>query len=147
MTLEIIIKYIHFLCIFLIVGALVGEHLLLKARLTRREITRLAKLDSVYGISVIVLLAAGFSLWFWAGPKPADYYSSNWIFLTKLGLFGAVGLLSAYPTMFFLRQRKGDPDDVIELPASIPWLIRAELFLLFLMPLLATAMAQGMGTG
>ena len=144
MTPEILVKYVHFLCIFLIVGALVGEHLLLQPTLTRAQIKRLGVLDSIYGFSVIVLLAAGFTLWFGVG-KPAEFYSANPIFHAKLGLFALIGILSAYPTIFFMRQRKGDPEEVVELPPVIKGLIRAELFLLFLMPLLASLMAKGVG--
>lgn len=144
MTAEILVKYAHFVCVFLIVGALVGEHLLLRPSLTRAELHRLARLDGLYALGVIGVLAAGFTLWFWIG-KPAAFYSDNPLFLTKLGLFGLMGVLSIYPSIFFARQRKGDPAERVTLPAAIVWLVRAELLCLFSMPLLATLMARGIG--
>ncbi len=145
MTIEIIIKYIHFITIFAIVGSLVSEHLLLKDNMTRAEIQRLSIIDGVYGLSTIVLLGAGLALWFWVG-KPAEFYSKNWIFHLKLTMFAALGLLSIYPTIFFLKNRKGEnTEELVAIPNTIKWMLRLELLLLFLMPLFATLMARGIG--
>ena len=145
MHIEILVKYIHFISIFTIIGALVGEHLLLKPTMTRAEIKRISKLDGAYGVSAILLLAAGFTLWFGVG-KPAAYYSSNWAFLIKLGLFVAVGLLSVYPTVFFMKNRKGEQHESISIPTNIKLFVRIQLGLLFVIPLLATMMAKGLGS-
>ena len=144
MTLEIIIKYVHFLSIFAIVAALSGEHLLLKDQLSRKEIRRISILDTIYGISALTLLLAGLSLWLWVG-KPADFYSKNWIFHLKLTLFIIIGLLSIYPTIFFLKQRKGDETEKVDVPKRVKMMIRLELLLLFIIPLLASLMAKGIG--
>lgn len=144
MTLEILIKYLHFICIFAIISSIVGEHLLLKPQMTREEIKRLAILDAVYGYATILLLAAGFSLWFWVG-KPAEYYSKNWVFHLKIGLFVIVGLLSIYPTIFINKQKKGTKSDLVDVPPSIKYIIRLELLILFIMPLTASLMAKGIG--
>lgn len=145
MTIEIIIKYVHFVTIFGIVGSLVSEHLLLKDKMTRAEIQRLSVIDGVYGLSAIILLGAGLALWLWVG-KPAEFYSKNWIFHLKLGMFVGLGLLSIYPTIFFLKNRKGEStDELVAIPSAIKWMLRMELLLLFLMPLFATLMARGIG--
>lgn len=145
MTIEIIIKYVHFVTIFAIVGSLVSEHLLLREKMTRAEIQRLSVIDGVYGLSAIILLGAGLALWLWVG-KPAEFYSKNWIFHLKLGMFVALGLLSIYPTIFFLKNRKGESaDELVAIPSAIKWMLRMELLLLFLMPLFATLMARGIG--
>ncbi len=144
MTTEILLKYLHFICIFTIVSSIVSEHLLLKPQMTRLEIKRVAVLDSIYGFATILLLAAGFSLWFLVG-KPAEFYSKNWIFHLKIGLFVIVGLLSIYPTRFFNKQKKGEESDLIEVPASIKYMIRLELLILFIIPITASLMAKGIG--
>lgn len=144
MTIEILLKYLHFICIFGIVGALVGEHLLFKTKMTRKELQRMFVLDSIYGLSAVLLLIAGFSLWFLVG-KPADFYSKNPIFHLKIGLFVIVGLLSLYPTVFFMKNRKGEGSEEIEVPKRIIMFIRIELLLLFIMPLFASLMAKGIG--
>ena len=77
--------------------------------------------------------------------KSADYYSQNWIFLTKIGLFSIVGILSIFPSLFLNKQKKGNPDETVQVPKQMVWYIRIELLLLFLMPLFATLMAKGIG--
>lgn len=145
MTLEILLRYMHFISIFGIVGTLIGEHLLLKPSLTRLEIGRLSRIDAIYGLAAVTLLAAGLTLWLGGVGKPTEYYSSNWIFHLKLTCFIAIGLLSIYPTIFFIKQRKGDQSEVIEVPKSIFWMLRLEILLLFIIPFLAGLMSRGVG--
>ncbi|MFZ5973316.1 MAG: DUF2214 family protein [Bacteroidota bacterium] len=145
MTLELFLRYIHFVSIFVIVSTLVSEHLLLKKEMTRAELGRLARIDAVYGFAALSLLAAGLTLWLTGIGKPTVFYSKNWVFHTKLTLFIAVGLLSVYPTIFFLRNRKGNHNEMVNIPQVIFWLIRFELLLLFIIPLLAGLMARGVG--
>lgn len=145
MTTEILLRYIHFISIFVIVGTLTAEHLLLKKQMTRSEIGRIARIDAVYGIAAVSLLAAGLTLWLGSYGKPAIYYNKNWIFHLKIGLFATVGLLSIYPTIFFIKQRKGSPEETVTIPNKIYWMIRIELILIAIIPLLAGLMARGAG--
>jgi putative membrane protein len=145
MSLEIALRYFHFVSIFVIVSTLVAEHLLLKNQMTRAELSRLARIDAVYGIAALVLLGAGLSLWLGSIGKPAEFYSNNWIFITKISLFICIGLLSIYPTIFFIRNRKGQPDEIIKIPNAIFWMLRMELLLVFIIPLLAGLMSKGIG--
>ena len=71
MTIEILLRYLHFISIFAIVSSLVAELQLLKSSLKRKEIERLAKIDGIYGFAVLVVLAAGMSLWLGGHGKPA----------------------------------------------------------------------------
>lgn len=145
MTTEVFLRYIHFISIFAIVGSLVAEHMLLQKELTRGQVARLAKVDAVYGIAAITLLAAGLTLWLGSFGKPAIVYSKNWIFHTKISLFVIIGLLSIYPTVFFLKNRKGNPDEKVQVPSVIFMMLRLELLLLFIIPLLAGLMSRGIG--
>ena len=145
MTTEIILRYIHFISIFAIVSSLVAEHLLLKKELSRADIGRLSRVDAVYGIAALTLLCAGLTLWLGGFGKPSIYYSKNLIFHTKITFFIIVGLLSIYPTIFFIRNRKGNPDEKVSIPSAIFWMLRIELVLLFIIPLLAGLMAHGVG--
>ncbi|MEX2234075.1 MAG: DUF2214 family protein [Cyclobacteriaceae bacterium] len=142
---EILLRYLHFISIFTIVGVLVSEHVLLKKTLPRTEIGRLARIDAVYGIAALTLIAVGLTLWLGGFGKPAVYYTKNWIFHTKLTLFLMVGLLSIYPTVFFLRNRKGNQEELVSVPSAIIWMLRLELLLLLIIPLLAGLMARGLG--
>jgi putative membrane protein len=145
MTIEIILRYLHFISIFAIVSTLVSEHLLLRPTLTRAEVGRLARIDAVYGMAALTLIIVGLTLWLGSYGKPAIYYTKNWIFHTKLTLFLIVGLLSIYPTVFFIKSRRGDPGDVIAIPSAVFWMLRIELFIVFIIPFLAGLMAHGIG--
>lgn len=145
MSLEIALRYLHFISIFTIASTLVAEHILLKHQMTRSELSRLARIDSVYGFAALVLLGAGLTLWLGSIGKPAEFYSKNWIFITKISLFICVGLLSIFPTLFFIRNRKGHPDESIKIPSLIFWMLRMELLLIFIIPFLAGLMSKGIG--
>lgn len=145
MSSEILLRYLHFISIFAIVGSLVSEHLLLKKEMTRSEIGRVARIDAVYGIAALTLLVAGLTLWLSDIGKPAAFYSKNWIFHTKITCFLLVGLLSIHPTVFFIRNRKGNANELVTIPKSIIMMLRMELLLLAVIPLLAGLMAKGIG--
>ena len=87
MTLEIILRYLHFVSIFAIVSSLVAEHLLLKTEMKRVEITRVSRIDAIYGLAAVTLLGAGLTLWLGSIGKPAEFYTKNWIFHTKITCF------------------------------------------------------------
>jgi len=144
MTIEIILRYIHFISIFVIVGTLVSEHLLLKKEMTPNELNRLSRIDAVYGLAALTLLGVGLTLWLGGISKPSIYYTQNWIFILKISLFGVIGLLSAYPTIYFIKKRSS-LEEKIKIPPAIFWMLRLELLLLFIIPLLAGLMARGVG--
>lgn len=146
MIAESIVRYIHFLGIFAIVGSLTIEHLLLKPQMTRAEIRRMSIIDAIYGIGALVAVGAGLTLWFGGVGKVAEFYSKNFVFHTKVTLVVIMAILSAFPTIFFMKNRKGtSPEELVEIPTRIKMLIRIQLFLLLLIPLLATLMARGVG--
>lgn len=145
MNTEILLRYIHFISIFLIAGTLFSEFVLLKKEMTRAEIARLARIDAVYGLAALSLLIAGLFLWLGSYSKPAVYFTRNWIFHAKLSLFLTIGILSIYPTAFFLKQRKGRPDETIAVPSKVFTLLQIELMLLAVIPLLAGLMSRGRG--
>jgi putative membrane protein len=145
MNAEILLRYLHFISVFTIVGTLVSEHILLKQKMTRAELTRLSRIDAVYGLAALSLLAVGLTLWLGGIGKPAVFYSNNWIFHTKISLFALIGISSIYPTVFFLRNRKGNEDELVAVPRSVFWMLRLELVLLAIIPFLAGLMAKGIG--
>ncbi|MEQ8706065.1 MAG: DUF2214 family protein [Phaeodactylibacter sp.] len=144
MIAEALTRYFHFMSILTMVCAIVGEAWLIRPRLQRRVVQQLFVLDSVYGLSALAIVGIGLLLWFGVG-KPADYYSKNWIFHLKLGLFTGMAILSVWPTIFFFRHRKGAAEDWIDVPRRIRLMLRLELALLLLIPLCAALMARGFG--
>lgn len=139
----IIVKYLHFLGILTLFACVVVEHLLVKEQMSPAEIRRVSVVDSVYGLSAGIVLAAGLVLWFVAG-KGSSFYTSNPIFHLKVSLFVVMGLLSIYPTLFFIRQRRVTESSV-NVPKRIKQMLRVQLVIALLLPLLAALMAQGYG--
>ena len=79
MTELVLTRYLHFIAVFAIVGAILAEQFMVRKTMTRGEIKRVAKVDAIYGIGAILVLVAGLLLWFNVG-KPAEFYTKNWIF-------------------------------------------------------------------
>lgn len=144
MLLESIVRYTHFIAIFITVITVFLEWFLLKKVMNRKAILQLSKIDAAYGISVTVAIAAGLTLWLGVG-KPQEFYSENLLFWLKFSLAILLGILSIYPTIYFIKNRKGEKDEMLTVPPLVRKLILAELLLLLSMPLLATLMANGFG--
>ena len=140
---EVLVRYIHFLGIIILSMTLVSEHILLSVDTSAKKFKRLAVVDAVLGVSALVVLTAGLLLWFVVG-KPSEFYSHNWTFHAKLTLFGLIALLSIYPTIFFIKNRNKSIEQVV-IPKALIMVIRLELTLLFIIPLLAALMAHGFG--
>lgn len=144
MIVDLLVRYFHFISLILLIAAVLGQHLILRKDVTRGQVALAQRLDIVYAVMVVIVLLTGFAQWFLVG-KPADFYSSNPVFHAKVTLFLIVGLVSIYPSVFLGRNRKGDANELIAVPGGVIWCVRIELILLFLMPLLASIMARGMG--
>lgn len=140
---ELIVRYLHFVGILLLAAALVGEHLLLASEIGARQFRKIMVLDAVYGGSAGLVLVTGLLLWFAVG-RPAEFYTQNGVFHAKVTLFFVIGFLSIYPTVFFIKNRKNQ-QQIIRLPKRIISVIRIEMALLILIPLLAVLMARGYG--
>ena len=97
--LEFLVKYLHFASIFAIILTVGGELFLIKPLMKRKELQRISRIDSIYGLASIILVAAGLTLWFGVG-KPAEYYTKNWIFHLKWSLFAVVGPFIHSPNYF-----------------------------------------------
>lgn len=147
----ILIPYLHYISIMVLMGSLISEHVVLKPGISAKQIKSLGTIDTIYGISAIVVLATGLLRWFVYG-KGSDYYLSNPIFHTKLTLFVIMGILSIIPTVRFMkwnrRLKAGERVEIDDLSAKkMLRYIRIELLLIAIIPLLAVMMARGMGQG
>ncbi len=142
MTTELFIRYIHFISIITVAGALVSEHMLLAKELPRSVIKKLSIIDTIYGIAALLIVGTGLAMWFAVG-KGADFYTSNPVMHIKFTLFVILGVLSLWPTIFFIKNRKGDQTEIVDIPKRIFMFLRIEILILFIMPLLATLIAKG----
>ncbi len=140
---ELAVRYFHFLAILIMFATVCGQHLLLSKQIDAATLKKAFIIDAIYGISALLVLACGLSLWFILG-KPAAFYNGNWIFHIKVTLFVLTGLLSIRPTVFFNKAR-GSKADIIDVPPSVLHIIRLEILLLAVIPLLAILMARGIG--
>jgi len=139
----IVFRYLHFIAIFVLAATLAIENMAVSRQITGEDARNLAKIDAIYGASAVLVLLFGLTLWLWVG-KPAAFYSANPLFFIKLGLFALLGLLSVYPTVFFILHRKSLAAG-ISVPVPIIWLLRIELVVLLFIPVLAVLMARGIG--
>lgn len=143
MDIYLVSRYFHLCFILIMCGSVFLQAFLLRREISYAEFRRISQADMVYGISALLVVAIGLWLWFGTG-KPAEYYSENPLFLTKVGLFIAVGLLSIYPTVYFMKQRKkAIPGEAVKIPVAVVLVARLELLLLLIIPLLAIYMASG----
>lgn len=150
MTAEALLAYAHFLAILTMVTFLASE-----AALCRREwlnpaaVERLARLDAIYGVAAMLVLATGLARTWW-GIKGADWYWSQPLLHAKVGVFVVVGLLSIAPTLRFrrwvkaLRAGGGMPADAEV--RSTHRLVMVQAHLVAVIPLLAVFLARGVGT-
>ncbi len=140
---DLLVRYAHFLAILILAGTLFAQHLMLRPEMSAGEIRRLARIDRFYGLAAVGVLVAGLSLWL-GGAKPAAFYTANPVFHAKLGLYVVAALLSLHPTIFFIRQSRREAT-VVQVPRSVRLVIRIELAIVLILPLLAVLMARGVG--
>ena len=146
---EAIAAYLHYLSIFLLFALLTLEHGLFKQPLDLQRARRLLRIDAAYGASAGLVLVTGAVRAVWFG-KGLDYYLHNGLFHAKLGLFVLIGLLSILPTKLFLGWRgalKAGQLPQLSAPRGrlVTLVIRLELLLLLILPLLAALLARGFG--
>ena len=139
----LLLKIVHYLGIFLVVATVFSEWLLVKPELPRAEIKRLSVVDAGYGLGAIIVVAAGLTLGLSDIGKPTEFYDRNVYIYVKLAVFTAVGLLSIYPTVWFIKNRKGDQEELVEVPKLIRTSLAIELLLLLTMPVWAVLMVYG----
>ena len=139
----ILFRYLHFIAIIVLAGALLIENMAISRKISGEDARNLARVDGIYGLSAVLVFLFGLTLWLWVG-KPSEFYTGNILFHIKLGIFILVALLSIYPTVFFIRNRNSSADS-LSVPVGVIWILRIEIGLLLLMPILAVLMARGGG--
>ncbi|WP_053980038.1 DUF2214 family protein [Marinagarivorans algicola] len=141
---DLLVRYLHFLGIIILASMLVAQHLLYSANINRTQLARLRTLNKVYGAGLGIAFVSGLLLWLAVG-KPKVFYSTGGLIHIKLTLFVVLAGLSMVPTLFFIRSAKTLNDDTTAVtpPKYIIGVIRAELTLLVVMPLVAVLMANG----
>jgi putative membrane protein len=149
MTFEAILAYLHLLSILTMVVFISSEAALCRVQwLNAAVVERLAKVDLVYGIAAIMVLATGVARTVW-GVKGTSWYWTNPLLHVKLTLFIVVGIVSIFPTLTYMRWRK-----TLSASGSLPGeaeikktrkLVMVQAHLIALIPLVAVFLARGFG--
>lgn len=148
MVLNALVAWLHYLGFMVLFGALLIEWLLCRPGLRPQQVRALVRADAGVGLAAALILITGILRVFYFG-KGVGFYIVNPIFLLKVGLFFAVGLLSIYPTVVFLGWRRAvnnnQPAITAERINRLAAIIRIELAAVIALPLLAALMARGVG--
>jgi putative membrane protein len=149
MTLEAILAYLHLLAILTMVVFIASEAALCRVEwLNAAVVERLAKVDMVYGIAAIAVLATGVARTWW-GIKGTAWYWTNPLLHLKLTLFIIVGVISIFPTLTYSRWRKALRSSG-SLPAEAEIrktrkLVMIQAHVIAVIPLAAVFLARGFG--
>jgi putative membrane protein len=141
---DLVLALLHHLIVFALVAVLYAQYLFLGGEPEAGRLRQLRQMDKAYGALAMAILVIGFARAA-HGAKGWAFYADNPVFWVKIGVFALIGLLSAVPTLRFLRWSKpGRLPDAPAWRATRCWVL-AELLLLPLLPLLAILMARGVG--
>jgi putative membrane protein len=142
--LDLLLAIVHHVLVFGIFGILFAEFMILRPSMNNATAVRVASIDLWYGVFAVAIVIIGFCRAIFAA-KGWAYYSHNAFFWAKIASFAGIGLLSAPPTMSFIRWRKSGiaPDDAAIRVAR--GYLRVELAVFALLPIFAAAMARGYG--
>jgi putative membrane protein len=94
--------FLHHLLFITIMVALFAEILLLKEAPTLASARKIRRYDAIYGVAALLVIAVG-ALRVMVFEKGPGYYMHSAAFMAKMVLFALAGLLSAYPTVTFLK--------------------------------------------
>jgi putative membrane protein len=150
MLTEALLAYLHISAILAVVVFLTSEAALCRVEwMNAAVVRRLARVDFLYMLAAMALLATGIARTVW-GIKGTGWYWHQPLLHLKLTLFVVIGLMSIKPPIMFIRWRKR-----LEADGSVPpeadirqarrW-VMIEAHLLVLIPLAATLLARGVGT-
>ena len=149
MTVEALLAYAHLLAILTMVVFLASEAALCRAEwLNAAAVERLARVDVVYAVAAVAVLATGL-LRTWLGVKGTAWYWTNPLLHAKLTLFVVVGLMSIRPTITFIRWKKalradGALPDAVQIKATRR-LVMIQAHIVAVIPLFAVFLARGFG--
>lgn len=147
MTGVLTLAWFHYLAMMFLAAALIAEHLMFTPRPTLPVARKIAVVDLIYGVSLLVVFATGIARMFHGG-KGALFYMQNGAYHTKFTLFVVMAVVWLYPAIKFLGWRRamsrGETPAMSDGDARrVLMAIRVQLLILVLLPLLAAMMARG----
>ena len=139
----LLFRYLHLIAAVVFAGALIIKNFAIGRLISQQDANNLAWLSTLSFLFGLIIAGCGTALWFWTG-KPAAFYSENPVFRVKITLFLVQLSCLIYLTVFFNRHRKTNANE-ITVPATIRLSLRCAMLCLVLIPILAWAMAKGLG--
>jgi putative membrane protein len=149
MTQDAILQFLHLSAILALVVFISSEAAICRPEWMNADIVeRLVRVDRIYGIAAMTVLATGLVRIYW-GTKGAGWYWHNWLLHAKLAAFIVVALVSIAPTLRFIRWRKA-----LRAGAGLPGadevrstrkLVMLQAHIIPLIPLAAVFLARGFG--
>jgi putative membrane protein len=134
----------HHLLVFGLFGVLFAELIAVRRGMDQAAVARVSAIDLWYGILAGLIVIVGFSRAYFAA-KGWAYYSHNGFFWAKIATFAVIGLLSAPPTLAYIRWKRAGAAPTDAQIAGVRRYLGVEVVLFALLPAFAAAMARGYG--
>lgn len=146
---DFVLASLHDLAAFAYVALLAVELVLVQPNIDAAAIKRLPRIDLGFAAAAVTVALAGFAGLRY-GVKGAAYYIGNPVFWGKLAIFALISFLSIGPSRRFRAWRRlvnvnGEARPPPTELAEIRRIIRLEIALVCLLPVLSVAMALGYG--
>lgn len=143
------LSFLHFTFLLILAASLGAEAMLLRLPVDGRLARLLLRIDILYGLSAIALVAAGVARANF-GAKGWDSYAGQPFFWAKLSTFALIGVISIWPTISYFRWNfaaRADASFVAPEPEvkRMRGIVLGEAHLLTLVVLFAVLMARGIG--
>jgi len=105
MTLEAVLAALHLVAILTFVVFLSSQAALCRMEwMNAAVVERLARLDVIYSVAAVVMIASGLARLFW-GIKGLSWYVSQPLFHIKITIVVVMAILSIWPSIMFRRWR------------------------------------------
>lgn len=143
-----LVDAIHMLAVLAVLAGLLIAMVASKAVIASDDLRSINMIYTMTGIALLIAAAAGMTLWLQVG-KPAEFYSNNPVFHSKMGLFALLLFLTGFTAhRFRALQRQftsAEAREDIPVPALLRRLQKATMALALVIPVLAWLMARGIG--
>lgn len=139
--------FLHHLAAFTLVACIAVEFILIGQQLTLASARKIIAVDRVLGIAATTLLVVGLLRVFYF-EKGAAYYFGNHAFMGKFSVFIVAALVSAVPTIEFLKWRMAVAAGQVPTPDAkrlriVKAAIHGELLAIVIILACAAIMAKG----
>ena len=132
---------LHYCAVITLTGAITSEYFLFRRGMSIEQVRKLLLADSLAALALLLIFITGVLL-VGAHPQPPAILLANPGYLTKLLMFFAMAISFGYPSRLFHHWRRSLRQGRAPLVSTqqqfwVIWILRGNLLLLALLPLLA----------